>query len=167
MGRHRKPAEEQAIKGNPGHRPIAIAPTEILPVVDSLAAPKFMTPKAKKVWARVAPELIAANILRESDVESFAQYCELVAVFWDAASKMKRGALIDGKPNPAWKIMREAQLNARSMAAQFGMTPAARVAIFEHFARKGGVNPGALPKTEAEERDTSKPRVADAIGALN
>lgn len=176
-GRPARPAEEQALLGNPGHRPVAVAPLEVLPRA-AHEPPDHLSDRGKEVWRRIAPGLIAANILRDTDVEVFSLFVEALGEFWTAAETCRvEGMTYETVSNhgtmkrvhPAYVIMDRSRREATRLALQFGLTPAARVQLFAHLARKSGLSPNAQPPADAQPAEDARlfDDMDSPIGALN
>lgn len=179
MARPRKPAEEQKLKGNPSHRPLAVAPTDLL---GPMAAPKHLTAADKKIWNRIAPDLVRAKILRETDRELFALLVDALRDFYEATKHIKANGLTyeSSSPhtarmlriNPVYLVKDRSRREAIRIMQMCGMSPVSRTAVFAHLAREAGgqvrdeLPANAAPPEEQglfeEGEDDMRP-----VGALN
>lgn len=132
-GRKPKPTAIKRLEGNPGKRPLN--DLEPMPKVKMLRCPNWLEPEARKEWRRLAPILIDAGILTAADAVTFAGYCQSYARWREAEENITRTGMIvrknDGSvtTNPYIKVSRMAFAEVKSLAAEFGLTPAARTAI--------------------------------------
>ena len=124
-GRKPKPTALKKLEGNPGKRPLN--DLEPLPKVTMLRCPNWLEPEAKKEWRRLAPVLIGAGILTSADAVPFAGYCQAYARWKEAEEQVKDTERV--RPNPYIAIARSAFAEVKSLAAEFGLTPANRTAI--------------------------------------
>ena len=100
--------------------------------------PSTLSPAAKRVWARVTPELARLSLLKAEDADALAVYCEAVVTFREATKQIRKdGAVItntttrkDGTvsewrtKNPAVSVADMAAKQIRAFGAEFGLTPA-------------------------------------------
>lgn len=180
MGRPRKPAELQALKGNPSKRPLAVAPADVL---GPMAAPKHLGSEERKIWNRIAPDLIRAKILRETDRELFALLVDALHDFYQATKQLKAEGLsyestsphspMMRRLNPVYLIKDRSRREAIRIMTMCGMSPVSRTAIFAHLARQaGGPVTDELPgdaKPAEEQRlfeDDGEDQMSP-VGALN
>ena len=101
-----------------------------------LRCPNWLEPEAKKEWRRLAPVLIGAGILTSADAVPFAGYCQAYARWKEAEEQVSRLGMVYKekdtervRPNPYIAIARSAFAEVKSLAAEFGLTPANRTAI--------------------------------------
>ena len=131
-GRKPKPTALKKLVGNPGKRPLN--DLEPLPKVTMLRCPNWLEPEARMEWRRLAPVLIDAGILTGADAVPFAGYCQAYARWKEAEQEVSKLGMVyrDGdriRPNPYIAISRAAFAEVKSLAAEFGLTPANRTAI--------------------------------------
>ena len=133
-GRKPKPTALKKLEGNPGKRPLN--ELEPMPQVTMLRCPNWLEPEAKKEWRRLAPVLIGAGILTSADAVPFAGYCQAYARWKEAEEQVSRLGMVYKekdtervRPNPYIAIARSAFAEVKSLAAEFGLTPANRTAI--------------------------------------
>lgn len=157
-GRKPKPTHLKLIEGNRGKRPIKPGepqPDRRKPV----EPPACLSERARQEWDRRAPELIRMGVLTSIDAIAFGAYCQSVARGETAEKALAemaaddpqgRGALMVrtalGNPiiNPYLSVANRAWADAVRYAAEFGMTPAARVRL---------ANAGAAPAGGGGEID--------------
>lgn len=145
MGRPSQPAKLLLMKGrghgtDTGGRKVKAPPSfRRLPP----RPPTWLTREAAAEWKRVAPGLTRLDLLKEEDRAVLAAYCETWSMFVLATIDVKKHGLTrvqitetrDGetteKPiaNPAVAIARNAGRELRAFAAQFGLSPAAEMAL--------------------------------------
>jgi len=132
-GRKPKPTALKKLEGNPGKR--QLNEYEPLPPISALRCPNYLLPEARKEWRRLAPSLIAMGVLTVADVVPFAAYCTAFARWREAEDFItKHGAVYKdpkgfARPNPCVAIAAQQLREIKSLAAEFGLTPANRTAI--------------------------------------
>ena len=156
-GRKPKPAAVKALTGNPGKRPIPKEP-KVEPGLPS--CPSHLSGPARTEWKRLAPELDKLGLLRRIDRAAFAAYCEAYATWVEAKKLIKAHGLIyarEGllKKNPAVDIARDAMVQIRHFAEQFGLTPASRSKV------AGEASQPLLPGIGEEAVDPNKPALPE------
>lgn len=171
-GRRGQPAEVKEAKGNPGRRKIPDQAGELaLPPVKS-APPRHLKGKPLEVWKRTAPDLERLNLLRATDHNAFAVYCQTVADYWAATGKLKNTSKVywtdsrHGKLqriNP-WFIVQQRLVKAMlDYEDRFGLTPAARQRILLQLS----ATPPRLPGTDPEPEPTQPQPSLGPLGLLN
>jgi phage terminase small subunit len=108
-----KPTALKLIAGNPGKRPLNRREPNAGPL--DLDPPSELSQEARSHWQRLAPMLAASGVMRQSDRDVLALYCESYVVHM--------ANLRDGKLN----VSLVGQL--RQMLGEMGMTPATRARI--------------------------------------
>jgi len=97
--------------------------------------PEYLVGGALKTWRRIAPQLYALRVLTDLDVDALACLCQAIEDHRLAAVTLCReeryaqaqsGAL---QPHPAEAVQHRAAARIRAFAAEFGLTPSARVRI--------------------------------------
>jgi P27 family predicted phage terminase small subunit len=98
-------------------------------IADTYPPPDWLDPDAAICWTELEPELRGVRrVLTSGDLNQFAAYCGEVATF--------RQASRDLAAHPGWSLKRKSQLlgfrrhaavEMRKWAAEFGLTPSARV----------------------------------------
>src|SRR5262249_12161661 len=81
-----------------------------------------------------APELHRLGLLTSLDVMPLAAYCEAHKVWREASEMLARTPedeqlVVDGKPNPLVRIVRNAAHQMTAIGAQFGLSPCARLRV--------------------------------------
>lgn len=140
MARRRKPAEEHALKGNPGKRAPAIVSTEKMPVLE-FEPPSKMSKAARDVWTVIVPELSALKVLRRSDALTLSVLCEAFAEYALARLTLaKEGYTYEAmtvsgdrmvRLHPMYKILDRSRAVILQYSAEFGMTPISRFRIVQ------------------------------------
>lgn len=133
----RKPLEIEKLQGNPGRRPLKVAPkTEI---IQDKEPPEYMTDGAKKEWKRIIKIYKTIGMITESDLKGLESLCnladrlewvtkqtteliELYEVIDDLSMKVKIGDILKNMMN--YELKYSAQLKV--MCGEFGFSPAAR-----------------------------------------
>ena len=132
-GRKPKPTALQKLEGNPGKR--TLNKYEPLPPASTLRCPNYLLPEARKEWRRLAPALIAMGVLTVADAVPFAAYCTTYARWREAEDFISQhGAIYKdprgfARPNPYVAMAAHHLREIKSLAAEFGLTPANRTAI--------------------------------------
>jgi len=142
VGRPPKTREAKILAGNPGHRPLGVAPpTQRL---CTLEPPKRLSAEGKRIWADLAPELDAAGLLTTRDRNAFEEYCAALADLRAARRAIGKSlARAENKyqqVSPYWTILERSRKAVLDLGARFGLTPVDR-------ARAGGG--GSVQKNEA------------------
>lgn len=142
--------DERRAQGNPGRRALpapadeapatvdpaleyAPEPPDILHIVDS-----EMSAMAVATWRAVAPLLVEARALRESDLFSLARYCRYVAEWVQLTSDIDRfgfTVINESKhgtstaPNPAVMARTRVEQAMTQLEQALGLNPAARMKV--------------------------------------
>lgn len=96
-----KPFELKALEGNRGHRPIDISGV-FRPEVGLPSIPKDLSVAARKVWKRLAPELLRYNLMSTVFSDAFEDLCETIADVKMLRRALKaREALMRSQDKPA------------------------------------------------------------------
>lgn len=142
-GPPKKPTALKILEGNPGKQ--KLNKLEPKPSIPSAVPepPDFLNAEAKAEWWRRAPELHRLRVLTSVDVSVLAAYCQAYSR-WRAAeialakmgeADMLTGAMMirtaNGNPiqNPILGVASRALEQMSRLAAEYGMTPAARAKI--------------------------------------
>lgn len=106
--------------------------------------PRWLQGEARRVWERLAPDLVRKGVLTSWDVDSFAAFCAVVAENRGALVDLERngnritvvarelsdGTLIyDTVKNPAWQIAKESAALIVTLGGRFGLNPSDRQAL--------------------------------------
>lgn len=150
-GRKPKPAHLRVIEGKPGHRPIRMGPQAAGSAMPD--PPDHLNEIAREEWARVADGLHAIRLLETVDRAALAAYCQAYARWVQAergiavmaqADQLTGGLMIktskgNAIQNPLVGTANKAAADVIRYAAEFGMTPSARVRL---------AVPGAAPASK-------------------
>src|SRR5262245_34316505 len=118
-----------------GSRRAAGRKGELRPPACAPSCPGWLVPEAKREWRRAVKQLLALGILAEIDRALLAAYCEAWAEFAAVSADLeKTSRLVEtDKGNviqsPLVGIRNRAAERLLRLAAQFGMSPAARTRI--------------------------------------
>lgn len=93
--------------------------------------PEELSEDAKKVWDYYAEDLEDKGCLTPWDVDTFAVFCNAVAIYRDCKKKMGRqytdkGAAGGVIKSPYWQIMRDCSEQIAKFSSRFGFTPGDR-----------------------------------------
>ena len=124
-----------ALKVVRGDRPSRInrnAPPTVPP--GEVAPPEWLTEVALDVWHRLLPQLDQKRIVDAAHLEFFAQGCQAVAMFQDAARRVNEGGIVVKTDhgmvkNPAFQVMRDSFTMTLQWSREFGLTPSAQSGI--------------------------------------
>jgi P27 family predicted phage terminase small subunit len=127
------PTKLKLLRGNPGHRKIEPEP---LPLDEPIVKPPWLSELAAEEWDRVIGHLEAMQTVTAADTTALAVYCEAVARWRGLAEVVassppvvrhgESGILVK---NPAYSQARDAAIEVRMFAREFGLTPSARAGI--------------------------------------
>lgn len=142
-----KPAELKVLEGNRGHRPLDLSAT-FRPEVGLPTIPKGLSAGARKVWKRLAPELLKYNLMSAVYSDTFEDLCETVADVKELRHSIRaRQALLreqgkdpaeafeaaspGGMPvqHPRYQILKSERQQMHSLLAKFGLTPAEQASV--------------------------------------
>jgi P27 family predicted phage terminase small subunit len=140
-GRKPKPTHLKLIEGNPGKRPIHAGKERLVTAMPD--PPDHLNDDARAEWERVAHGLHALRLLEMVDRAALAAYCTAYARWVQAeraiAEMAKRDLLTGGLmiktsngnaiQNPLVGTANKAASDMVRYAAEFGMTPSARVRL--------------------------------------
>lgn len=112
-GRPSKPTALKLLAGNPGKRPLN--DLEPNPGALDLTPPAELSADAVPQWNRIAPMLAQCGVLKQSDRDILAHYCEAYVVFYEGVRAGKINVGLLGQ--------------MRQMLGEMGMTPSARSRI--------------------------------------
>ena len=141
MGRRPTPTAIRKLMGNPGKRPI----NEKEPVAPKRLPkpPIHLSDEALAEWERVALDLYHAGVLTVFDRGTLAAYCQVYGRWAQAETALKRvadgdelnyGLMVQTQSgnliqNPLVGVANRSLTNMVRIAAELGMTPAARSRI--------------------------------------
>jgi P27 family predicted phage terminase small subunit len=142
-----KPAELKMLEGNRGHRPLDITST-FRPEVGLPTIPKGLSAGARKVWKRLAPELVKYNLMSAVYSDTFEDLCESISDVKELRHSIRaRQALLrsqgkdpaeafeastpGGMPvqHPRYQILKSERQMMHSLIAKFGLTPSEQASV--------------------------------------
>jgi len=134
-----KPAPLQ-LKVLRGDKECRINRDEPIPPERPVCAPASLSADARAVWDYYAPDLIERGCLTVWDVDTFAVYCEAVAVYRDCRRMLgdeytARGAAGGVIKSPYHQIMRDCAETIKKFSASFGFTPGDRANLRVELAK--------------------------------
>lgn len=108
--------------------------------VSSLEPPVKLSDAERKVWDRLAPDLVAKRVMTEWDYDAFVTVCRAVALREQCWQKMndpadpEYGLTAQGSaggiiPNPLFRIIARCNDDLARFGGRFGLTPADRAAL--------------------------------------
>lgn len=160
-GRKGQTAEVRAAKGNPGKRGgkgTAVADEQ--PAL-KLGVPCHLTAAGKRIWSDLAPKLTRINLLRETDLQSFSRYCDMLSEYWKVTRELRRKhytyeaeTTIGGKLlrlNPLFMVQSRLARQLDSMEDRFGLTPRARQEVLFRMSQQ---NPGLPFDKPSDDKPT-------------
>jgi len=135
MGRAKKPTDLKVLQGT-FEKSRDIAP-ENMPQFTQLdetpVAPTHLDGEGRTEWERVAPELARCRVLRETDLQALAVYCEAVQQFHDATTEYRQSGSVmimnssgGYSKNPALTARKEATDTIAKYSAMLGLDPVSR-----------------------------------------
>lgn len=181
------PAEIAEARGNPGRRKRRTAFADAVPVLAAegpeAAPPPQLSEPARQVWQALAPELARLKLLRTTDGQAFARYCDTLARYWEVTreldklgdtyvSKSQHGTL--HRLRPQFIVQDRLARRLIDLEDRFGLSPAARQRILLQLAAAtvqpnlpfGGKQPvGAADELPGAEEPASQP-ASSPIGLL-
>ncbi len=141
-GPQAKPAELKVLEGNRGHRPIDLGAT-FRPEVGLPSVPKDLSAGARKVWKRLAPELLRYNLMSAVYSDVFEDLCETVALVKELRHSLRaRQNLLraEGKDvaeafevktpggmpvqHPRYQVFKSERQMMYTLLGKFGLSPA-------------------------------------------
>ena len=142
-GRKPTPTHLKLVRGNPGKRALPKKGEELPVVIEEVSPPPFLSDDAKVEWGRMMQALVALKLVSSLDRSAFAAYCQAYGRWAQAeralAAMRERdphsaGLLIKTTgdnivQNPLVGIANKAMSDMVRYAAEFGMTPSARVRL--------------------------------------
>lgn len=132
MGRRGPAPKPTALRVLDGEKRYRINTAEPRPTNEPPDMPLWLCDEAAAEWRRVAPELVRMGTAKMVDSTCLAAYCESVALLERLSRLVEAtGPLIIGRDgaarkNPAVAMRRDASVEVRLWAREFGFTPAAR-----------------------------------------
>lgn len=138
LGRPAKPTNLKVLHGD---APSRINYDEPKPGKQTVRMPSDLSPGAKKVWKRLAPDLIRTGVLTPWDVDEFSAFCDAVERRSRAAKALDKDGEVVEEPvfnrngdltghRPAlskwWQVWKGANESMLRYGARFGMSPSDR-----------------------------------------
>ena len=142
-GRKPTPTHLKLVRGNPGKRALPKNGTEIPVVVEEVTPPEFLSTDAKVEWGRMIGALVTLKLVSKLDRAALAAYCQAYGR-WAQAERalatmaekdpVAAGLLIKTTgqnvvQSPLVGVANKAMSDMVRYAAEFGMTPSARVRL--------------------------------------
>lgn len=154
-GRKPTPTHLKLVRGNPGKRSLPKKEDEIPVVIEEVSPPPFLSDDAKVEWGRMMQALVALKLVSQLDRAAFAAYCQAYGRW--AQAERSLAAMRERDPhslgllvkttgenivqNPLVGIANKAMADMVRYAAEFGMTPSARVRLTGAGAGGAATNP--------------------------
>ena len=138
MGKAPQPAALKLLGGRSPGRDSGGRPVPDVPRFERGAPqpPSLLSPVARELWEATAPTLEALNLIKAEDGPVFEAYCECWATYREALAIVRAEGLTMINPktgmahkNPALVVVETAGMQLLRYAQQFGLTPAAEVAL--------------------------------------
>lgn len=154
-GRKPTPTHLKLVRGNPGKRALPKKGDEIPVVIEEVTPPPFLSDDAKVEWGRLLQALVTLKLVSQLDRAALAAYCQAYGRWAQAeralAAMRERDANTHGLlvkttgqnvvQNPLVGIANKAMSDMVRYAAEFGMTPSARVRLTGAGAGGAAANP--------------------------
>lgn len=142
-GRKPTPTHLKLVRGNPGKRALPKKGTEIPVVVEEVTPPEFLSTDAKVEWGRMIGALVTLKLVSKLDRAALAAYCQAYGRWAQAERALAKmaekdpvaaGLLIKTTgqnvvQSPLVGVANKAMSDMVRYAAEFGMTPSARVRL--------------------------------------
>ena len=180
MGRRREPGAVQAAKGHPGKRRKTGAPAveEVAAAPRKIDPPRTLNRDERRVWDKIAPELLRVNLVRATDFEALARYCYNLEVWWKWSRKIrKEGSTYESESkhgrmkrlHPLFHATMRLEQALVQIEDRFGLTPAARQRLLLQMAGQVPSDPkGLFGGPNGENPDEAPPPDAPGpLGILN
>jgi P27 family predicted phage terminase small subunit len=109
--------------------------TEIEPIPASLNCPDWVRPIGKKMWFRLAPELVRLGLVSILDEDGLALICNEFAIYRMAEEYLAEAGEFYQHPNgcptkhPLVAVRDKAHANFTKLAAEYGFTPRSRSGV--------------------------------------
>jgi P27 family predicted phage terminase small subunit len=148
-GRRPKTDAQRTLEGNPGRRPMRKTPKP-----DGQAkCPDWMGDIAREEWKRLQSSMQLLGLLSTVDQQCFAAYCDSYERYVTARQQVATEGMTfrttsgQVKKHPAVGIMREAMIEMRKFAIEYGLTPASRTKVAAAHVQQPQL-PGMPPKPD-------------------
>jgi P27 family predicted phage terminase small subunit len=127
-GPARKPTELRILDGE---RPYRTNTSEPAPAEVEIRVPTWLSPKARRLWRALAPDLRRKGVLTHWDTELLAQFCHAAVRAREAAAHIAReGEVIvteRGRVRSPWCLAWKDSVDVMArLGARFGLTPSDR-----------------------------------------
>lgn len=137
-GRKPKPTILRLLDGNPGKRPLPVDEPEPT-AAKSATPPQWLADDAKRLYRKIAKELIELELLTVLDVELLGAYCEAWSQFLLATQRVQemgpviwtttaKGFDVQSK-NPYCDTKKDSLATVMQLSSRFGFTPSDRVGL--------------------------------------
>ena len=132
-GRPRKPTNLKLLQGT--FRSDRAERHEPKPTIEIPAMPDHLSEEAQKEWHRITPELFKLGLVSKIDFSLIVMHCESWAIYLEAKRKRIESGLIirtaqgNAIENPFLSVEKRMIDIMRSIAIEFGMSPASRTKI--------------------------------------
>lgn len=133
-GPHSAPTALKLLRGEDHRDRLNLAAPK--PRDEAPVRPATMSVAAKRVWARIEPEVRAMGVVKSADGDVLRLYCECVVRYVRAARKLEReGPTVPGARdretvrNPLHPIVRDEALLMVRLARELGLTPSGRESL--------------------------------------
>lgn len=154
-GRKPVPTHLHLVRGNPSKKKLPAKQDEIPVVVEEVTPPAFLSDDAKVEWGRMMGALVTLKLISQVDRAAFAAYCQAYGRWAQAeralAAMRERDPAAAGLlvkttgdnivQNPLVGVANKAMADMVRYAAEFGMTPSARVRLNGSGGGGGAENP--------------------------
>ena len=144
-----KPTAIKAAEGNPGKRRLNQA--ELSEAPQAPACPDWLDERGRQLWNTLVPELMKLGVLRPLDQVQLASLCDAYSILRTAREAMAKlpgeARLLVKTPNgaiqqnPLLSIVNGQKQIISRLAAEFGLTPAARVRLLRESPPSEGDGP--------------------------
>lgn len=134
-----KPTELRILHGEKNKNRINTA--EPKPTAVEIRCPAHLSPGAKRVWRRLAPDLIAKRVLTAWDVDEFASFCDAADRHREASVELDRSGTVVEEPivsktgevvghrmvlSKWWQVWKGSSEVMLRCGARFGLSPSDR-----------------------------------------
>jgi len=129
------PSKGRPPRSNATKRLLGVAESPTGPVAArvEVVPPKSLSPGARGVWDRLAPDLLAKNVLDAWCVDAFGRLCWLVAASESLRAQIDaEGYVVPGARNDEpvknrlWTLLRQVDVELLALESRFGLTPSER-----------------------------------------
>ncbi len=166
MGRKAKPIQLHLLEGNKNRltkkqiEQRLEVEQRLKPKTDKVKPPSWLDSTAKKEFKRIAAELMELELLTNIDVNALAAYCDAYSDYIKCTKIIQEEGLMveytnkaaetNKVPHPLMTKKRQLYDQMKSIASEFGLTPAARAKI-------------AIPKKDEKPKTEEERLFGDAL----